>query len=302
MRFTCIALAAVALALAKPYTAPGTVFASTFDLGAETRTSTTSTTSSTSNSANGVIDFTPLPSPDGAVRGGTALTPRGDPTRCAAVRSGERAPSLVVVSCTPSEEQTFTFTAGEIRTSVELCVTAPDRRDNAVRPVTLEPCNGSPAQRWTASEAGEYRGYRGKCLTAAGPQRRLGTPVAVRGCMGRSDQRWSQHTVAAQQVPVDSLRLSAVALSLGAGTSARVNVVALDPDGRELDDAVVTWVSSDPHVAAVSADGVVTAVGAGTTTVVAMSHGRVKGVPVEVRGAQYAGLESGAATFGSAGQ
>jgi uncharacterized protein YjdB len=250
-----------------------------------------------------VIDFTPLPNADptdGVAATGTVLTPSSDSTRCAAVKDAARTPTLVVVGCTPSVAQTFTFTAGEIRTAaVDLCITAPDQRDNAVRPVTLEPCNGSDAQQWASTSDGEYRGYRGKCLTAAGPQRRAGSPVAVRGCMGRSDQRWMQRSVSMRRVRVDSIRLNAAALNLAVGTTSKVNAVALDADGHEMGDDVVTWASADPDVATVSPDGTIKAVGGGTTTVVAMSQGRVKSVAVEVRSGQYAGLDSGTPTYGT---
>ena len=208
MRFMCIALAAVALALAKPNAAHGPVSRNTYDtyaLSVGTRTSTTS--AGTSASANGVLDFTPLPTarPDDVPALGAALVPASDSSRCAAVRGAPEAPTLVVLGCGTDAAQAFIVAGGEIRTpGASLCVTAPDTRDNAVRPVTLEPCTGGAAQRWTSSARGEYRGHRGKCLTAAGPQRRSGAPVAVRGCMGRADQRWSQRPVAARHAGLDA--------------------------------------------------------------------------------------------------
>jgi hypothetical protein len=318
MRFTCIAVAAVALALAKPYPGQGPVSRNTYTtyaLSAETRTPTTSTSnasapsashaasnSSITTAAHGAIDFTPLPSADaaagGRARGGTTLSPQNDPDRCATIQRTEHGPTLVVAECASGMAQTFTLTDGEIRAGAEMCVTAPDQRDNAVRRVTLELCDGSAAQRWVTTDDGEYRGYRGKCLTAAGPPLRAGTPVAVRACMGRMDQRWAQRQVRTLHSQVDSIRLSAVALSLGSGTSSRVNATAIDADGHEVGE-VVTWASSDPSVAAVSTDGTVTGVSGGSTTVIAMSQGRVKGITVEVRSAQYAGLESGTATHGA---
>lgn len=308
MRFTCIALAAVALALAKPNVAPG-LASSVTDKTAAVRSerNASSPLSSTpglmsTSASNGEIDFTPVPSGDDAARestAGAAFSPSSDPTRCAAVKMDDRSAALVVVSCAPGEAQLFGFASGQIRTAGQMCVVAPASRDNAVRPVTLETCNGSPAQRWSAAENGEYRSYRGKCLTAAGPQRRAGTPVAVRRCMGRSDQRWAQRRVPTLHTQVDSIRLNAVALSLAAGSTSRVNAAVIDFDGHEIAGEPVSWASSDPAVASVSPDGVVTAVGGGSTTVVAMTRGRVKSVAVEVRSAQYAGLESGTATYGA---
>jgi hypothetical protein len=299
MRFTFITLAAVALAVAKPYAATGRISSDVPSASADAPVSTVVRTSST---ANGVIDFTPLPSadaPSGMLAGATALTPAGDPTRCATVKHTDGAAELVLVGCERTTAQAFRFTRGEMRTTADLCVTAPGQRDNSVRPVTLEPCDGSQAQQWSATSGGEYRGYLGKCLTTVGPQRRAGTPVAVRGCMPRADQRWAQRPVIARRVRVDSIRLNAVALSLAAGSSSKLNATALDADGREIGDGFVTWASSDPSVATVTDGGVITAVNGGTTTLIAMSDGRVKAVSVEVRGAGYNGLDSGTPTWGA---
>lgn len=311
MRVTCIALAAVALALAKPHRAPGLVSDSsyrTYALSAETRTLATSTStppvSTVASASHGVIDFTPLPSADDSAAElatvGTALMPRNDTTRCVTVKRTDRDAKLVVAGCAQAESQAFSLVGGEIRTATSMCVTAPDQRDNAVRPVSLEPCNGSVAQQWAATEDGEFRGYRGKCLTAAaGLQRRQGTPLAVRGCMERADQQWAQQAVTTRRARVDSIRVNAVALSLSPGRSTKLNALALDADGRALGAEAVTWASSDPSVAAVSADGTVTGIGGGSTTIIAMAQGRVKSVLVEVRGSQYAGAESGTAMHGA---
>ena len=305
MRFTCIALAAVALALVKPLRAPGLASGNTYTSYALSAAAPASPMLVGATSAsNGVIDFTPLPADGESVGGaaplGTALRPASDTTRCVTVKHTERDAKLVVDGCTPDAAQSFAVVGGEIRTPADRCVTAPDSRDNAVRPVSLEPCNGSAAQRWTATDAGEFRGYRGKCLTAAaGLPRRDGTPLAVRACMGRADQQWEQRSLAGRRGRVESIRVNAVALSLTAGRTSKVNAMAIDGDGRELRDELVTWASSNPAVAVVTPTGLVTAVGGGSTTVVAMAQGRVKSVAIEVRGAQYAGVESGTATFGA---
>ena len=310
MRVTCIALAAVALALAKkPQQAPERVSRNTYNtyaLSAETRTPATSdrvVAAPAAATAASVIDFTPLPSGRASAEPPAdrpVLVASNDTTRCVTVKEGDRQASVVVAGCAPSAAQSFIVVGGEIRTPGEMCITAPDTRDNAVRPVSLEPCNGSVSQQWESTSTGELRGYRGKCLTAAsGLQRRQGTPLAVRGCMGRADQRWSQRAATTGPARVDSIRVNAVALSLAPGRSSKVNAFAIDAQGRELGGEAVTWASADPTVAVVSSTGVVTGIGGGSTTVVAMAQGRVKSVTVEVRGAQYAGVESGTSTYGA---
>ena len=309
MRFTCIALAAFALALVKPRQAPGHVAGSSFTdqtlRGSGRSSATFASATAHTSAANGEIDFTPVRASDesGEHLAGatleTVLVPGSDTTRCVTVKRGDREVQLVLVGCSPDAAQTFTVVGGEIRTPADMCVTAPDSRDNAVRPVSLEPCDGSPAQQWTSTDAGEFRGFRGKCLTAAaGMQRRQGTPLAVRGCMARADQQWQQRSLASRRPRVDAIRINAVALSLSAGRTSKMNAAALDADGREMSDELVTWASSDPAIATVSSTGLVTGVAGGSTTVMAMVQGRVKSVPVEVRGAQYAGAESGTATYG----
>jgi hypothetical protein len=204
MRFTCIALAAVALALAtQQHRAPGLASDTTphrYAVAAPAGAAWGST-AALAPAPGGEIDFTPLPAAHGddaragdAAPLGTALVLRSDTTRCVTVRQGARAAAPVVASCGGAVgAQAFAYPGGEIRTAADLCVTAPEQPDNAVRPVALVPCNGSAAQRWAATAAGEFRGYRGTCLTAAaGLRRREGTPLAVRGCMGRVDQRWTR--------------------------------------------------------------------------------------------------------------
>jgi hypothetical protein len=308
MRFTCIALAAVALALAKQqHRAPGlspVTTSHTYAVAAPAGAAA-GTDAPLAAPADGEIDFTPLPAADDtdaadAAARGTALIPQNDTTRCVTVRQGASAAALVVASCGDAlAAQSFAYVGGEIRTAADLCVTAPEQSDNAVRPVALAPCNGSASQQWAATAAGEFRGYRGTCLTAAaGLSRRQGTPLAVRGCMGRADQQWARRTASAARV--DSIRVNAVALSLPAGRSTQLHALAIGADGRELLDEAVSWTSADPAVATVSPGGVVTATGSGSTALVAMARGRVKSIPVEVRGALYAGAESGTATAGSA--
>ena len=78
-------------------------------------------------------------------------------------------------------------------------------------------------------------------------------------------------TVTVLRVPV-SLRVepdSVVFLELG--ETHQVSAAVLDGGGRELSDSTVHWSSADPSVATVDSNGVITAVGAGETTVTARS-------------------------------
>ena len=63
-----------------------------------------------------------------------------------------------------------------------------------------------------------------------------------------------------------------------------------DRDGRMIADATVSWASSDPEVAAVGPEGVVTAVGQGTATITAVAGGASATVQFSVADPAYAVL------------
>jgi uncharacterized protein YjdB len=55
------------------------------------------------------------------------------------------------------------------------------------------------------------------------------------------------------------------------GATEQLTAVVYDEDGDEIEDAEVTWSSSDEEVATVDEDGLVEAVGEGTATITATS-------------------------------
>ena len=81
---------------------------------------------------------------------------------------------------------------------------------------------------------------------------------------------------------VATLQASPASLSLVTGALAPVTVAGVAPDGTVLPPAALSWTSSDPSVAAVDADGVVAAVGVGSTMITATSGGAQVAVPVAV--------------------
>jgi hypothetical protein len=75
----------------------------------------------------------------------------------------------------------------------------------------------------------------------------------------------------------DTVTLVTVTLpvsSLTAGASAQASVEVFDTTGQSVDEAPVTWTTSDPSVATVSSSGLVSAVGAGTATIAATADGQ----------------------------
>ena len=74
--------------------------------------------------------------------------------------------------------------------------------------------------------------------------------------------------------------MEATLMSLGA--TVQLTATVLDQNGQSVEDAVVTWQSSDESVATVSADGLVTAVGNGVVRITATSGSASTGIDVTV--------------------
>lgn len=87
-------------------------------------------------------------------------------------------------------------------------------------------------------------------------------------------------TVAARDVA--SVVVNPPTLSIRVGVSTPLQVLTLDAEGGTLTGRAVTWNSSAPAIATVSASGVVTGVAAGAATITATSEGRVGQAAVTV--------------------
>ena len=66
------------------------------------------------------------------------------------------------------------------------------------------------------------------------------------------------------------------------GTTQQLSIAALDPSGKPLTGRQITWESSDNAVATVSANGLVTALTTGLTSISATSEGRAASFPLRV--------------------
>ena len=73
-----------------------------------------------------------------------------------------------------------------------------------------------------------------------------------------------------------------VSPTLNVGSSQQMLATAVNPSGRILGSRSVTWASSTPAVATISAEGLVTAVAGGTTTISATIGGESAEVPLTV--------------------
>ena len=75
------------------------------------------------------------------------------------------------------------------------------------------------------------------------------------------------------QTSLASVGISPTAALVSVGDSVALRAVVRDSSGHVIGDASVTWTSSDPQAAGISATGLVSAIGAGATTITAAANG-----------------------------
>src|SRR3989449_5723764 len=80
--------------------------------------------------------------------------------------------------------------------------------------------------------------------------------------------------VSVSAVPVASVGVTPVALSLNVGQTGQLTATPRDASGSPLTGRVVTWTTSSAAVATVNSTGLVTGQGAGTATITATSEGQ----------------------------
>ena len=88
--------------------------------------------------------------------------------------------------------------------------------------------------------------------------------------------------ITATRPSVASITVSPTQVATMVGLSVPLGATLVDSIGRTLSDRAVTWTSSMPSVATVSVNGVITAIGAGTSSITATSEGKSASVPVQV--------------------
>jgi trimeric autotransporter adhesin len=89
-------------------------------------------------------------------------------------------------------------------------------------------------------------------------------------------------TVTVAQVPVASLAITPNSLSMSVGQSTQLADTARDASGNVLAGRTVSWASSNPAAASVSATGSLTALAAGSTTITATCEGATATAAVTV--------------------
>ena len=181
---------------------------------------------------------------------------------------------------------------GSARSLLEKFSTPPASvKSTPATPVTPPPPGSQPS---LASSTGSARRSVPTALWAAPAVAAAavgGWLVLGNGSTPAPDTVVSQANVATTEAapPAASVALVEVVpphLALTRGSTAALNATPRDASGAAVDAAPVSWVSADPDVAAVSADGLVTAVAPGTTTISARSEGSSASIAVTVTAPQ----------------
>jgi uncharacterized protein YjdB len=89
-----------------------------------------------------------------------------------------------------------------------------------------------------------------------------------------SEGKSGTSAIAVTNVPVATVTVSPAAASVSVGATVQLTATTKDSAGGLLTGRVVTWASSNPAVATVSASGLVTGVAAGSATITATSEGK----------------------------
>lgn len=90
------------------------------------------------------------------------------------------------------------------------------------------------------------------------------------------------HSVTTTGGQIRSIEITPAALALNPGATRALSVIVRDESGSPLGGAQVFWSAHDPSIATVSPQGIVTAVGVGSTNVAASKGGKSAVAPVTV--------------------
>lgn len=198
--------------------------------------------------------------------------------RCAwqyrAVSTAVLLASLGIGSCVDSTVASITVT------SIDLAPTTISLRAGSTATLTARPVdtNHNPIDvrgiTWSSNNNLVATVSSNGVVTALSP----GDARIAASAMGKS----AVATVSVTARVVASVVVTPATVSMRVGVSAPLQVQTLDVDGVVLTGRAVTWLSSNSAIATVNAQGIVTGIAAGATTVTATSEGRSGQVAVTV--------------------
>jgi len=183
--------------------------------------------------------------------------------------------------CAGSTSQNFQFVStGEIKIGSNYCLDVYDGASGGGgAAVVVMVCDGTGSQKWQQTSAGEIKGTaNGYCLAFKGHPD-TGAALYLANCGGTGNSTWNTvptSTSTTSSATVASVSVSLTRTSIAVGDTTRAKAVLKDATGSVLTGQTVSWTSSSPSIATVTAAGLITAVAAGTANVVATS-GSIKG-------------------------
>ncbi|MBK6489200.1 MAG: Ig-like domain-containing protein [Gemmatimonadetes bacterium] len=190
----------------------------------------------------------------------------------------------------------ITATSGSTAQSVALSVTAVVV---PVAAVTVTPTTGSLVTGQTLSIAATPRDGTGNPLTgrvvtwssSAATVASVSTSGTVTGVSAGTatitalvEGKSAAATITVTNVPVETVTLTTPSSSISVGTSVQSTVVLKDAGGNTLTGRTVTYTSSNLTIAVVNAQGVISGIAAGATTITAMSEGKNNAKVITVLG------------------
>ncbi|MEP7325387.1 MAG: Ig-like domain-containing protein [Gemmatimonadota bacterium] len=202
----------------------------------------------------------------------TSLVP---PTRSSGKQGTEVIPGVGSVGVSP---RSVNLAAGE---TIQLSVIVQDTRGDTVAGRAVKWSSERPAIA-TVSESG--------MATAVSP----GEAVISAGCEGQTGG--CQITVT--PVPVSAVVVSPASGSIQAGATLQLSAATKDSQGKVITGREVTWGSSAPALAAVSATGLVTGAIAGSAKITATCEGRSGSANLTVTAAPMAGVKLDPSSLG----
>jgi len=232
----------------------------------------------------------PVPAADQAslaeVASGTptmAIRSRLDASKCLTVQNGNIADGTrtELQPCDGRSSQQFTVVPsdGTIRIGSNFCLDASDDRAVNGDPIIVWTCHGGRNQKWRTTDASEIRGLGNMCVDVSDALAKDGQPIILWKCHGESNQKWDVVTTTSPDptptpAPVSSVGVTLGKTSLAVGDTTRATATLKDSSGTVLTGQTVSWSSSAPTVASVTAAGLVTALAAGTANIVATADGK----------------------------
>ena len=205
------------------------------------------------------------------------------PAQCISVRNGAIADETLadLEPCAATAAQKFEFnSAGEIRVAgSSFCLDASSGHGRRGDVLIIWTCGGYANQKWSQTSAGELKGINGLCVSFR-DHPVSGTTMYIDDCRGTADQKWTTEVLSSSTpttpspVPVASVSISLSAASLQVGQTAQATATTKDANGNVLTGRTVSFASSSPGIASVTAAGLITALAAGGSDITATSEGK----------------------------